>query len=128
MGIFKKSKNSWLCRVTAPEVKIFLIFCYLLAFFAVLWTLVTYNMSKQNEFFTKVSFYFQCLANGVHGACERYRREFEDLNTHGLHVLVPLLFAFLNVSNLPLIIEYKKVKYIVLSIVGRDTMNETNLS
>ena len=130
MGIFKKSKNSWLCRVTAPEVKIFLIFCYLLAFFAVLWTYVTYNMSKQNEFTTKVGLYFRCLANGVHDQqdCEQYRREFQDLNMNWLHILVPLLFTFLNMSNLPLIIEYKKVKYIVLSIVGRDTTNETNLS
>ena len=130
MGIFKKSKNSWLCQVTAPEVKIFLIFCYLLAFFAVLWTSVIYGVSKHNELIAKVGLYFRCLANGVHDQqdCDQYRREFENLDVRWLQVLFSILFAFVNISNLPLIIQYKKVKYIVLSIVGRDTVDETKLS
>ena len=128
MGIFRKRKNSWLCQVTAPEVKIFLIFCYLLAFFAALWTYLTYTTSKQDELATKIGTYFQCLANGAHNQldCEQYRREFENLSIYWLHVLLLLLGAFVNVSNLPLVIEFKKVKEVVLSTLGRYTVRETS--
>ena len=128
MGIFKKKKNSRLCQVTAPEVKIFLIFCYLLALFAALWATVTYNISKYNELATKMGMYFQCLANGVHNQqdCEQYRREFENLSIRWLHPLHLLLGAFLNLSNLPLVIEFKRVKEVVFSTLGRYTVKETS--
>ena len=124
------SKNSWLCQVTAPEVKIFLIFCYLLAFFAILWTSITHSTSNHDELAISIGTYFRCLANGVHEQldCEQYRREFEDLSIPGLLVLYRILAAFLNVSNLPLIIEYKSVKNIVLSTLGRQTVKDTELS
>ena len=124
------SKNSWLCQVTAPEVKIFLIFCYLLAFFAILWTSITHSTSNHDELAINIGTYFRCLANGFQEQldCERYRREFEDLSIPGLLVLYRILAAFLNVSNLPLIIEYKSVKNIVLSTLGQHTVKDTELS
>ena len=128
MGIFKNHATSkGLCQVTAPEVKIFLIFCYLLAFYAVLWTSITYGISKSDELVVAIGSYFQCSINGVHDQldCEQHRREFEDISIRWLHVLYPLIGAFLNVSNLPLIIEYQRVKAAILSTLSRDTVKET---
>ena len=129
MGIFRKSTGSGPFRVTASEVKIFAIFCYLLVVLAVLWTSLTYDISKYNETAIKIGTYIRCSANGFHDQvdCEQYRKEFEDLSIHWLQVLYLLLVAFLNVSNLPLIIEYKSMKDIILSTLGRDTVRETEL-
>ena len=112
MGIFKKSKSFWLCQITAPEVKILLIFIYQLIFSAMLWSNITYQISKQNETHIAIKFYFRCLINGFqeHLDCEPYRREFEGLSIQGLIVSYVLLVPFLNISNLPLIIEYKSLK------------------
>ena len=129
MGIFKKSKDSWFCQVTASEVKIFLIFCYLLAVLAVLWTSLTYDISKHDETAIKIGTYVRCSANGVHDQldCEQYREEIEDLSIQELQVVYLVLVAFLNLSNMPLIIEYKTVKKTILSTLGRDTVRETEL-
>ena len=128
MGIFRKSETAF-CQVTASEVKIFLIFCYLLAVLAILWTSLTYDISKHDETAIKIGTYIRCSANGIQDQldCEQYRREFEDLSIHWLQVMYLVLVAFLNISNLPLIIEYKSVKDIILSTLGRDTVRETEL-
>ena len=128
MGIFRKDEDSP-CHVTASEVKIFLIFCYLLAVLAILWTSLTYDISKHDETAIKVGTYIRCSANGIHDQldCERYRREVEKLSIRGLQVLYLFLLSFLNISNLPLIIEYKSVKDAILSTLGRDTVRETEL-
>ena len=112
MGIFKKSKSFWLCQITAPEVKILLIFIYQLIFSAMLWSNITYQISKQNETHIAIKMYLRCLINGFqeHLDCEPYRREFEGLSIQGLIVSYVLLVPFLNISNLPLIIEYKSLK------------------
>ena len=129
MGIFRKSDSSGLCQITAPEVKIFLIFCYLLAVLVVLWTSITYDISKDDETAIKIGAYIRCSANGFHDQvdCEQYRKEFEDLSIQWLQVLYLILVSFLSISNLPLIIEYKSVKDIILSMLGRDTVRETEL-
>ena len=120
--VFLKSKHSWLwlCQITATEMRIFLTFCYLLAFYVLLWTSITYDISKHNKLTFNIRAYFRCLANGVHDQldCEQYRREFEDLSIPWLVALHRILIAFLNMSNLPLIIEYKRVKEVVRSIIG----------
>ena len=130
MGIFEKSKKSWLCQITAPEVKISLIFCYLLVFFVVLWTSIAQGLSKDDMLANAVGTYFRCSINGVHDQwdCEQHRREFKELSVRWSHVLFLLLGAFLNLSNLPLIIEYKKVKHMILSTLGRDTVKETEIA
>ena len=130
MGIFKKSKKSWLCQITAPEVKISLIFCYQLVFFVVLWTSISQGISKYDMLAITVQTYFWCSINGVHDQldCEQHRRELNELSVRWSHVLFLLLGAFLNLSNLPLIIEYKKVKHMILSTLGRDTMKETEMA
>ena len=135
MGIFKKNNNSWfrICQFSASEVKIFLIFCYLLAVLAVLWTTLTYDISKSDETTTTVGTYIRCLAGGVHDGvdCEQYREQFEDITIQELQVLYLILVAFLNLSNLPLIIEYKSMKQMIIttlgSTLGRDTVKETEL-
>ena len=132
MGIFKKG-DGWLCQFTAPEVKIFIIFCYLLAVLAILWTSLTYDISKGGEMATELGTYFRCSVNGVHDLldCEQYREEFEEIAIQELSVLYLILVAFLNLSNLPLIIEYKTVKDMIISTInstlGRDTVKETEL-
>ena len=127
MGLFRKSQDSWLCQLTASEVKIFLIFCYLLAVLALLWTTLTYDISKHDEITIKIGTYKKCLAGGVHEGldCEHYRKEFEDLSIDGLLVVYLILGAFLNVSNLPLIIEYKSMKEIIISALSRSAVKES---
>ena len=129
MGIFKKSESSWLCQITAPEVKIFLIFSYQLLFLASLWSSLTHAISKHDETAIAIGSYLWCSINGVHDQldCEQYRKEFEDLSIPELYILNLLLLSFLNISNLPLIIEYKSVKNTVLSILGRDSVKETDI-
>ena len=132
MGIFKRG-DGWLCQFTASEVKIFIIFCYLLTVLAVLWTSLTYDISKHDETAVEIGTYFRCSVNGVHDLlpCEQYREEFEGLTIRELQVLYLVLVAFLNLSNLPLIIEYKIVKDMIISTLnstlGRDTLKETEL-
>ena len=138
MGIFKKSENSWLCQFTASEVKIFLIFCYLLTVLAVLWTTLTYDISKHDETAIKIGTYIRCLAGGIHDKldCKPYRKEFEDITIQELQVLYLILVAFLNFSNLPLIIEYKSMKAMIVSTLvstlgstlgTRDTVKESEM-
>ena len=119
MGIFNKG-DSRLCQFTVPEVKIFFIFCYLLAVLAVLWTTLTYDISKVGESSIQIFSYFRCSINGVHDLldCEQYREEFEEITIEELQVLYLVLVAFLNLSNLPLIIEYKSVKDKITSTIN----------
>ena len=132
MRIFKKS-DGWLCQFTAPEVKIFIVFCYMLTTSAVLWIYITYTISKNGEYSIQLGYYIGCSANGVHDhqKCEKFREEFEDLSVRWLLVLYYVLVAFLNLSMLPLIIEYKSVKDMIISklspTIGRDTAKETEL-
>ena len=127
MGIFRKTKDSRLCQITAPEVKISLIFCYLLVFYIVLWTSITHGISTEEEISIAIGTYFRCSINGVHDQqdCGQHRREFEDLSLRWLHVLYLLLAAFLNISNLSLVIEFKRVKEIVLSTLGQHAVKDT---
>ena len=132
MGIFKKS-DGWLCQLTAPEVKIFIVFCYMLTTFAVLWIYATYTIGKNGEYSIQLVRYIGCSANGVHDHqdCQKFREEFKDLSVRRLQVLYFVLGAFLNLSMLPLIIEYKSVKDMIISklspTLGRDTAKETEL-
>ena len=120
MGIFKKSENSWLCQFTVPEVKIFLIFCYLLAFFMTLWISICYDNSKQDETTIQINHYIQCSANGIHDGldCEQYKKNYQEISIPSLAIMYLILAAFLNISNLPLIIEYKSMKQAILTILG----------
>ena len=132
MGVFKKS-DCWLCQFTAPEVKILIICCYQITVLALLWTTLTYHTSRNRELAIQIGTYFRCSINGVHDLldCEQYREEFEDITIQELQVLYLILFAFINLSNLPLIIEYKSVKDMVVStlnsILGHNTVKEAQL-
>ena len=131
MGIFKKS-DGWLCQFTAPEVKIFIIFCYMLTTFAVLWINFTNEISKSGEYSFQLGKYIGCSINGVHDLdCEQYREAFERFTIQWLLVFHLVLVAFINLSMLPLIIEYKSVKDMIISklspTLGRDTVKETEL-
>ena len=108
-------------------MKISLIFCYLLALYIVLWISVTHGISTQEELAIALGTYFRCSINGIHDQqdCVQYRREFEDLALRWLHILYFLLGAFLNISNLPLVVEFKKVKEIVLSTLGQHAVKDT---
>ena len=129
MGLFKRREDSWLCQFTASEVKIFLIFSYLLAVLAVQWSSLTYDISKHDETSIKIGTYKQCLAGGIREGldCEQYRKEFEDISIHWLLVTYLILIAFLNISNLPLIIEYNSVKKIIISTLSRSTGKDSEL-
>ena len=111
-------------------MKIFLIFCYLLIFFGVLWSTATYDISKHDEIALQIGTYIRCLANGIHDGvdCEQYRNNFEEITIDPLIVLYFALSAFLNISNLPLIIEYKSMKQAILSTLGLVTVKEASRS
>ena len=123
MGIFKRSENSWMCQFTTSEVKIFLVFCYLLAFFVILWISISHQISKHDETAIQIGTYIRCSANGIRDGldCEQYRKNFEEISIPCLIVMYLILMSFLNVSNLPLIIEYKSMKRVILSTLGFDT-------
>jgi len=129
MGIFRKDDSGGLCQFTASEVKIVLIFCYFLASMALLWTSITYGISKHHETAIKIGTYKQCLANGVHEEldCEIYREQLEAISLRPLAVMYLVLIAFLNISNLPLIIEYKSVKKTIILTLGLDTVKEAEI-
>ena len=105
----------------------------MLTTFAVLWIYATYTISKNGEYSIQLVHYIGCSANGVHDHqdCQKFREEFEDLSVRWLQVLYFVLGSFLNLSMLPLIIEYKSVKDMIISklspTLGRDTVKETEL-
>jgi len=118
LGIFKRNTDgSKLCQLNASEVKIFLIFCYLLTFLVALWTTSSLDISNHENTSVHIGTYVQCLAGGVRDGlgCDVYRREFEALSYPGLLITYLILFAFLNISNLPLVIQYKTVKRVIVS-------------
>ena len=94
-----------------PEVKISLIFCYLLLMMVLLWT----NFSIENARFSTISSliltYAQCMCGGIRKEldCESYRRDFEAESHPELVTAVFTLFSFLSYSNLPFLIQFKTV-------------------
>ena len=83
---------------------------------------MTYEISRHNKTVIEIGTYIRCLANGIHDGvdCEQYRKNFEEISLPLLVALYLVLSAFLNVSNLPLIIEYKSMKQAILSTLGLD--------
>ena len=132
MGIFKKGDGQP-CQFTVPEVKLLIIFCYMLTTMAVVWTNFTYGISKSGEYSIQIGSYMRCSINGVHDLldCEQYREEFEGLTIQELQVLQLILVAFINLSVLALIIEYRSVKDTIISKlspkVDRNIVKETEL-
>ena len=88
MSIFKKG-DGWLCQFSASEVKILIIFCYLLTVLAVLWTTATYDISKCGELSIETHSYFRCSANGFHDLldCKQFRKKFEGITIQELQIL-----------------------------------------
>ena len=60
--------------------------------------------------------------------CEPYRREFESLSHPGLECTYLILFAFLNFSSLPFVIQYKTVKRSVKEATRRLTLKKNSFS
>jgi len=58
--------------------------------------------------------------------CEPYRREFESLSHPGLECTYLILFAFLNFSSLPFVIQYKTVKRSVKEATRRLTLKKSS--
>ena len=58
--------------------------------------------------------------------CEPYRREFESLSHPGLECTYLILFAFLNLSSLPFVIQYKTIKRSVRDATRRITLKKSS--
>ena len=91
---------------------------------ALLWITLTYYITKYDETVIAMDTYMHCVAGGVHDDldCEYYRKEFEDISDEGLWVAHLIIVAFLNVSNLPLIIEYRSIKEFIVSALSHSAV------
>ena len=113
-GIFKIKESQKTCplQLTVPEVKIFLIFFYLLVLMSISWISATVMTNDfPNVAFSLVR-HVQCMSGGDRQGldCGEFRRQLEA-NSHPELALTYLpLYAFLNLSSLPFVIKYRTIK------------------
>ena len=100
------------CYFSTPEVKLFMMFSYLLVIMITAWTSFSIRDGTANSFQFYLEQYWRCMAGGASRShtCEKFRNEFESLTHPGLECTYLILFTFLNFSSLPFVIQYKTVK------------------
>ncbi|XP_065896988.1 uncharacterized protein [Dysidea avara] len=120
-GIFKKRSIRKVCtfELNAPEIKIFLILCYLLAIMVIAWTTFSLVISNSDELMYRIDRYVACMAHGDNKECSRYKKEIEDLFHPSLHLIYTVMLAFFNFSSLPLVVQFRTVKHSVTSVARR---------
>jgi len=115
---------------STPEIKIFLVFCYLLVFMVIVWT----SSSIQNgRFDTTLSYmldYINCMSGGMRKGldCEGYRKRFLDRGIPGMQLTFLILYAFLTFSNLPFIIQFQSVKFFVSRKMSISSKSSSSIS
>jgi len=131
-GIFKKKSLRKVCayEFSAPEIKIFLILCYLLAFMVTIWTTQSIAAGNVDDFKYHLTRYITCMAQGIreNEDCQSYKKEVENLSLPELHVIYTVLFAFLNFSSLPLVVQFRTVKDSVRQAARRMSRRSTTSS
>ncbi|XP_065890577.1 uncharacterized protein [Dysidea avara] len=126
-GIFKKRSIRKVCtfELNAPEIKIFLILCYLLAIMVIAWTTFSLVASNSDELMYHTDRYVACMAHGDNKECSRYKKEIEDLFHPSLHLIYTVMLAFFNFSSLPLVVQFRTVKQSVSVAARRMTRRFT---
>jgi len=94
------------------------------------WTSFSIRDGSADSFGFYLTQYWRCMAGGSRRSvtCEPYRREFESLSHPGLECTYLILFAFLNFSSLPFVIQYKTVKRSVKEATRRLTLKKNSFS
>ncbi|XP_065891009.1 uncharacterized protein [Dysidea avara] len=133
-GIFKRRLNKSTGKpirtfhFSTPEVKLFFMFCYLLVIMIMVWTSFSIRDGSANSFRFYLEQYWRCMSGGTgrSDTCEPYRREFESLSHPGLECTYLILLAFLNLSSLPFVIQYKTIKRSVREATRRITLKKSS--
>ena len=109
------------CHFSIPEVKLFVMFCFLLVIMTTVWTSFSVRDGSANSLQFYLEQYWRCMAGGTNRShtCEKFRNEFEKLSYPGLECIYLILFTFLNFSSLPFVIQYKAVKQSVKEATKR---------
>jgi len=105
----QKTRNS--C-VSTPEVKIFMVLCYLFVMMGFLWISYTIHLNKIDEFQYHINKYINCIAGGVRNGlnCSEFRRRFEAMNFKYFDAAGVAMNTFLNLTYLPFVLSYRSVK------------------
>ena len=113
---------------STPEVKLFIMFCYLLVIMITVWTSFSIRDGTASSFEYHLGQYWRCMAGGASRShtCEKFRNEFEGLTHPGLECFYLILFTFLNFSSLPFVIQYKTVKRSVKEATRRLTLKKNS--
>ena len=95
-----------------PEVKIFVTFSFLLVVLVMLWISISFQVSSYEKTSFHITNYIRCNLGGTRKGldCEEERRKFETLSYPYLTAASIALYAILNLSNLPLVLQYHNVK------------------
>ena len=106
-----------------PEVKIFVTFSFLLVVLALLWISASIQISSFERTLFHITNYIQCNLGGIRLGldCEEDRRQFEALSHPYLLAANIATYAILNLSNLPLVVQYDEVKQSVRRLTRRLT-------
>ena len=104
-----------------PEVKIFLTFSFLLVVLGLSWISVSFQVSSYEETLLHINNYIRCNLGGIRKGldCEEERRKFEALSYPYLTAANTAAYAILNLSNLPLVLQYHNVKQSVRKLTRR---------
>jgi len=124
---------------STPELKIFFVFCVLLAYMIVVWTFSSIENGRFHTTFSYMLDYIHCMSGGIRKDlnCEGYRRRFLDRGVPGLQLTFTLLYTLLTFSNLLFIIQFRSVRFFVSrkisfrskrSLLGSSKGSSTTLS
>jgi len=98
--------------VSTPEVKVFIMLCYLFVLMAFLWISFTIGVSKSEMSLYYIKEYAHCMAGGNRNGldCSDLRRNFESMYSKYFKVANNAMYAFLNFTYLPFVLSYRAVK------------------
>jgi len=102
-------------------VKIFVTFIFLLVVLVIGWISTSFQVGSFETALFHITNYIQCNLGGIREGldCEEDRRKFEALSYPYLQAAKTAVYAFLNLSNLPLVMQYHGVKQSVRRLTRR---------
>jgi len=109
--------------VSTPEVKVFILLCYIFVLMGFLWISFTISVSKFEEFEYYINEYARCMAGGVRNGldCSELENKFEHENLKYFQVANLVMHAFLNWAYLPLVLSYHSLKKLVKKFLSLHT-------
>ncbi|XP_065890888.1 uncharacterized protein [Dysidea avara] len=117
----RKSRMSKQKCFSIPEVKIFATLSFLLVVLALLWIGASFQVGSFETIIFHITNYIQCNLGGIRTGldCEEDRRKSEALSYPYLTATYNAAYAILNLSNLPLVLQYDDVKQSVRRLTRR---------